>query len=86
MFAVICSMIYGFWEKRVQKKYLVDILYFLSVTAVWTVVICISGLIMALGKPVNPQFIRLLPLIGAVLGLIFAFFPWIFGLRNSFKK
>lgn len=85
MFAVIFSMIYGAWEKRIHKKLLVDLLYFLSCGFLWMGIMCLMALFIVLqeGSSGNPLFWRIVPGAGFVLGLIFGFFPWIFGLRNS---
>ena len=85
MFSVIFAMLYGAWEKRINSKLLVDLLYFLSAGVLWMILTCLMALFIVLkdGPVANPIFWRVVPGIGFVLGLIFAFFPWIMGLRNS---
>ena len=86
MFAVIFSMIYGAWEKRIDNKLLVDLLYFLTCGLLWMGILCLMALFLVLknGPVADPVFFwRIVPGAGFVLGLIFGFFPWIFGLRNS---
>ena len=78
-------MIYGAWEKRIDNRLLVDLLYFLSCGMLWMAIMSLMGLFMVLkdGPVANPVFWRIVPGAGFVLGLIFGFFPWIMGLRNS---
>ena len=85
MFSVIFAMLYGAWEKRIDNKLMVDLLYFLSAGVLWMILTCLMALLMVLkdGPVANPVFWRVVPGIGFGLGLIFAFFPWILGLRNS---
>lgn len=85
MFSVIFAMLYGTWEKRIDNKLLVDFLYFLSAGVLWMILTCLMALFIVLkdGPVANPVFWRIVPGIGFVLGLIFAIFPWITGLRNS---
>ena len=85
MFSVIFAMLYGAWKKRIDNKLLVDLLYFLSAGVLWMILTCLMALLMVLkdGPVANPVFWRVVPGIGFGLGLIFAFFPWILGLRNS---
>ena len=85
MFSVIFAMLYGAWEKRIDNKLLVDLLYFLSAGVLWMVLTCLLAFFMVLkDDPVaNPVFWRIVPGIGFGLGLVFGFFPWILGLRNS---
>ena len=85
MFAVIFAMMYGFCEKRIQQRILVDLLYFLSAGLLWTIITCLLALIMFFAEPVNPDFMKIVPGVSFALSLIFTFFPWIFGLRNSKK-
>jgi hypothetical protein len=84
MFSVIFAMLYGAWEKRIDNKLLVDLLYFLSAGVLWTVLTCLLAFFMVLkdGPVANPVFWRIVPGIGFGLGLVFGFFPWIMGLRN----
>lgn len=85
MFSVIFAMLYGAWENRIDDKLLVNLLYFLSAGVLWMILTCLMALFIVLkdGPVANPVFWRVVPGIGFVLGLIFAFFPWIMGLRNS---
>ena len=79
------AMLYGAWEKRIDNRLLVNLLYFLSAGILWMILMCLMALMLVLkdGPVANPVFWRIVPGIGFVLGLIFAFFPWITGLRNS---
>ena len=85
MLSVIFAMLYGAWEKRIDNKLLVDLLYFLSAGVLWMILTCLLALFMVLkdGPVANPVFWRIVPGIGFGLGLVFGFFPWILGLRNS---
>lgn len=87
MFAVLASAIYGIFEKRVKTKPLLTFCYFLSMGLIWTAFTLLLSLLIAgrdliLGRA-NPEFFKLVPFIGFLLGEVFAFFPWITGLRNS---
>lgn len=87
MFAVLASAIYGIFEKRIKNKPLVTLCYFLAMGLIWTVVTLLLALLVAgrdliLGR-VNSGFFKLVPFVGFLMGEIFAFFPWITGLRNS---
>ena len=85
MFAVIFSMIYSAWEKRIDNKLNVDLLYFLSAGLLWMVITYLLALFIVLQEVSwgNPLFWRIVPGVGFLMGLIFGFFPWIFGLRKS---
>ena len=85
MFSVFFAMLYGAWEKRIDNKLLVDLLYFLSAGVLWMILTCLMALFIVWkdGPVANPVFWRMVPLIGFGLGLVFSFFPWITGLRNS---
>ena len=85
MFSVIFAMLYGAWEKRIDNKLLVDLLYFLSAGVLWMVLTCLLAFFMVLknGPVANPVFWRIVPGIGFGLGLFFGFFPWILGLWHS---
>ena len=85
MFSVIFAMLYGALEKLIDNKLLVDLLYFLSAGVLWMILTCLMALFIVLkdGPVANPVFWRIVPGIGFMLGLVFAFFPWIAGLRNS---
>ena len=85
MFSVIFAMLYGAWEKRIDNKLLANLLYFLSAGVLWMILTYLMALFIVLkdGPVANPVFWRVVPGIGFVLGLIFAFFPWIMGLRTS---
>lgn len=43
MFSVIFAMLYGAWEKRIDNKLLVDLLYFLSVGVLWMILTCLMA-------------------------------------------
>ena len=85
MFSVIFAMLYGAWENRIDDKLLVNLLYFLSAGVLWMILTCLMALFIVWkdGPVANPVFWRMVPLIGFGLGLVFSFFPWITGLRNS---
>ena len=87
MFAVLSSIIYGFFEKRLKRKFWVTLCYFLTLGLVWAfVTFCVTGLSMGrsiiLGKT-DAAILLLAPIAGFILGDIFAFFPWITGLGKS---
>ena len=87
MFAVLASAIYGFWEQKFKRKLFVTLCYFLTLGVLWSVVTFCIGWMMSyrdivLGRA-DPSFLNLTPLLGFLLGEIFAFFPWIFGLSRS---
>lgn len=87
MFAALASAIYGFFEKRIKSKLLVTLCYFLAMGMIWAVItFCIAWMVTARDiarNRIDPSFLHLIPLAGFLLGDIFAFFPWILGLRNS---
>ena len=84
MFSVLFSMIYGAYEKRIRKRVLVDLLYFITAGVLWAAITCLLAVMMVFSAgTVNPSFWRIVPGTGFVLGLVFAFFPWILGLRKS---
>ena len=79
------AMLYGAWEKRIHNRLLVDLLFFLSCGFLWMGIMCLMALFIVLkdGPVPNPDFWRIIPGAGFLLGLFFGFFPWIFGLGNS---
>ena len=84
LFSIIFSMIYGAYEKRIRNRHLVDLLYFLTSGILWTAITYLLALFIVLSNgSANPAFWRIVPGTGFVLGLVFAFFPWILGLRKS---
>lgn len=84
LFSVIFSMIYGAYEKRIRNRHLVDLLYFLTSGILWTAITCLLAVFIVLSNCApTPAFWRIIPGTGFVLGLMFAFFPWILGLRKS---
>ncbi len=87
MFSVLAAAVYGFFEKRVKKKPAVSILYFLSMGAIWVIVGCFFAVLFAVkdllqGK-INQNFFRAVLIVCFLLGEVFAFIPWITGLRKT---
>lgn len=88
MFGVLCGGVYSFLEKRVKSKGLLTLYYFLMVGGIWALVMSVVGLLMTAedlikGELNNPYFYIYPPVVGFVLGDIFAFFPWLIELRNA---
>ena len=87
MFSVLCAAVYGIMEKHFTAKVLVILFYYLAVALIWAAVMFVVFLI-SIGKDLmtgraDPGFLWIVPLVGFGLVLIFAFFPWLTGLRNS---
>lgn len=87
MFSALASAIYGFYEKRLKNKLLVTLCYFLTIGAIWAAVtFCIGWMFLYRNivlRRVDADVLKLIPLVGFILGEIFAFFPWILGLNKS---
>ena len=87
MFATLTAAIYGMYEKRIKSKALVTLCYFLTIGAIAAVLMfCIGWMSLyrniSLGRA-DPGVLKLIPTVGFFLGIVYAFFPWITGLRKS---
>lgn len=87
MFGIISAGVYSFYEKRLKNKIAITVCYFLTMGLIWALVtFCVTGMFcarnIALGK-VDSGILGAAPAIGFVLGLGFAFIPWIIELSNS---
>lgn len=90
MFSVLAAGIYGMFEKRIKNKRIVSLCYFLTIGLIWAAVtLAVVGMSFARDialNSVDSSILYLAPLAGFVLGLIFALFSWITGLRDSGGK
>ena len=91
MFGVLASAIYNFSEKHTKNQKHLTRNYFFAFGGIWGIFLLIIALFgnirdLVAGEIELEIYLKVLaasPVAGFILGMIFAFFPWLTGLRHS---
>lgn len=82
--------VYRFYRKRVARKGLASVYYFLTIGGIWSVVVVLVSLL-SFGKDLitgelSPSILLLAIPVGFLLGMVFAIVPWVMERKNPIEE